>query len=68
MSTGAKIGLYVGLPLLVIIILYFVFFGIGKKKTSSRIAEIDNALRTARLSSSQVQDLIIEKQFLQGKI
>lgn len=66
MSTGAKIGLYIGLPLLVIIILYLVFFGIGKKRKSSRIAEIDNALRTARLSSEQVQTLIIEKQFLQG--
>lgn len=63
-----KTALYIIVPLGIILALYFVFFGF-KKPTSSattRIAEIDQQLRTERLSSDQVQALMTEKAILQG--
>lgn len=66
MGTGKKIFLWVGIPLLIIIILYFVFFGKKKPTTNERIAQINATLQTSRLSSDQVQALLTEKHLLQS--
>lgn len=66
MSTGAKIALWIGIPLVIIIIMYVIFFGFKRPSSASasRIAEIESTLQNSRLSADDMQALMTERQIL----